>query len=137
MKNIIVFAVLAVFMTSCVTTNVTDIPNTTTIFNVERDRVQILGEVEGKAKGARVWLLFIPIGWAKDSWVKGKAYQRALKIYPNADGIIDKVQTYQKITVPLIAITPQVKAVTLKGTAYHLRTDAELEEYLKRTKGQE
>ncbi|MBS1641572.1 MAG: hypothetical protein JSR11_03755 [Bacteroidetes bacterium] len=125
------FTMLFAWMTSCVTNRVTNVPNPTTIATIEKDRLQILGPVEGNSGGGRVWLLFIPIGWAKDSWIEGRAYKNALKDFPNADGIIDQVQTYHKTTIPLVIVTPQAKAVKVKGTAYHLRNDAELQEYLK------
>lgn len=122
---------IIVLMTSCVTNRVTNIPNQTTVANVDKDRLQILGQADGSSGGTRVWLLFIPLGWAKDSWVEGRAYKNATKDYPNADGLLDQVQTYHKTTIPLIVVTPQVKVVKVKGIAYHIRTDAELAEYLK------
>ena len=117
--------------TSCVTNLVTHVPNTTTISNIDKDRIQILGNAQGNSIGAKVWILFIPLGWAKDSWCKGRAYKKALNSLPNADGLIDQTQTYHKTSIPLVAVTPIVKKVKVSGTAYHLRTDEELEAYLK------
>lgn len=117
--------------TSCITNRVTNIPNSSTISSVEQDRIQILGKATGNSGGGRVWVLFIPIGWAKDTWVEGRAYKNAIRNYPNADGLIDQTQTYHKTTIPLIVITPQIKTVNVTGTAYHIRTDVELQEYLK------
>ncbi len=125
------FVTIILSTSSCITNRVKNIPNQTTVASVDKDRLQILGLAEGSSGGTRVWLLFIPLGWAKDSWVEGRAYKKAIKDYPNADGLLDQVQTYHKTTIPLIVITPQVKVVKVKGTAYHLRTDAELAEYLK------
>ena len=124
-------ATIIALTTSCITNRVTNVPNQTTVASVDKDRLQILGQADGSSGGTRVWLLFIPLGWAKDSWVEGRAYKKAIKDYPNADGLLDQVQTYHKTTIPLIVVTPQVKVVKVKGTAYHLRTDAELAEYLK------
>jgi len=112
------------------TNRVTNIPNNTSI-SIDKDRLQILGKADGSSGGSRVWLLFIPLGWAKDSWVEGRAYKKALKDYPNADGLLDQIQNYHKTSVPLIVVTPVVKVVKVTGTAYHIRTDAELAEYLK------
>lgn len=81
--------------------------------------------------------MFIPLGWAKDSWVVGRAYKKALKSYPNTDGILDQTQTYHKTTVPLVVLTPQVKKAKLTGVAYHIRTDAELQEFLKKKQEQQ
>ena len=132
--KIISFATLIALTTSCVTNRVTNIPNNTSASSVDKDRLEILGKAEGHSAGVRVWVLFIPLGWAKDGWVKGRAYKKALRDYPNADGLLDQVESYHKTTVPLIAITPTVKAVKTTGTAYHIRTDAELAEYLKNKK---
>jgi hypothetical protein len=129
-KLIILLAIIT-FTTSCVTNRITNIPNMSTISNFEKDRIEILGKAEGSCGGGRVWVLFIPIGWAADNWLEGKAYKNALKNYPNADGLIDQIQTYHKTSVPLFVITPQVKLVKVTGTAYHIRNDAELQEYLK------
>jgi hypothetical protein len=128
------FATIIALTTSCVTNRVTSIPNNTTVSSVDKDRLQILGQADGSSGGTRVWLLFIPLGWAKDSWVEGRAYKKALKDYPNADGLLDQVKTYHKTTIPLIVVTPQVKVAKVKGTAYHIRTDLELESYLKNKK---
>ncbi len=128
------FATIIALTTSCVTNRVTNIPNNTTVSSVDKDRLQILGQADGSSGGTRVWLLFIPLGWAKDSWVEGRAYKKALKDYPNADGLLDQVKTYHKTTIPLIVVTPQVKVAKVKGTAYHIRTDLELESYLKNKK---
>ena len=128
------FAAIIALTTSCVTNRVTNIPNNTSASSVDKDRLQILGKAEGHSGGTRVWVLFVPVGWAKDSWVKGRAYKKALRDYSNADGLLDQVETYHKTTIPLIVVTPQVKAVKVTGTAYHIRTDAELEEYLKNKK---
>ncbi len=133
-KTIITIAAITTLMTSCITNRVTNIPNNTSVASVDKDRVQILGQADGSSGGTRVWVLFIPLGWAKDSWVEGRAYKKALKDYPNADGLLDQVQTYHKTTIPLIVVTPHVKVAKVKGTAYHLRTDAELAEYLKTKK---
>lgn|SRR5690554_3256281 len=132
--NLLLLLVITLLTTSCVTNRVTNVPNNTTIANVDKDRLQILGRVEGDSKGVRVWVLFIPLGWANDNWVEGRAYKKALRKYPNADGLIDQVQTYHRTTVPLVVVTPQVKVVNVTGVAYHIRTDEELEEYLKEKK---
>ncbi|WP_317897087.1 hypothetical protein [Aurantibacillus circumpalustris] len=129
--KLLLIGMVIVLTNSCITNRVTNVPNTTTISSNEKDRLQILGKAEGSSVGARVWILFIPLGWAGDNWVKGRAYKKALKFYPNADGLIDQVQTYHKTSVPLIVVTPQVKFAKVKGTAYHIRTDAELDDYLK------
>lgn len=134
-KSILIWSTFFIFIfSSCVTSKITNVPNTTQIENFEKDRVEILGNVEGKSVGIRVWVLFIPLGWAKNSWVEGHAYKKSLKVYPQADGIIDQVKTFNKTTIPLVVITPQVKIAKVKGTAYHIRTDIELENYLKSKK---
>ena len=134
MTTVALLTGLSLMITSCVTNRVTNIPNSTTISSLEKDRIQILGQAEGNSAGAKVWLLFIPIGWAKDSWCEGRAYKKALKYYPNTNGLLEQIQTYHKTRVPLVVVTPIVKNVKLTGTAYHVRTDAELEEYLKTKK---
>ena len=130
-KRLLSFLAIIALTTSCITTRVTTVPNSSTISSVEKDRIQILGNAEGNSGGAKVWLLFIPLGWAKDSWCEGRAYKKALKTYPNADGLLDQTENYHKTVVPLVVVTPVVKKVKITGTAYHIRTDAELEEYLK------
>jgi len=131
MKKITIFLLIVLSLSSCVTTKFWDIPNNSTISTLEKDRIEILGQTEGSADGGRVWILFIPIGWGKNSWVESTAYERALKTYPNTDGLINQTKTYRRTSVPLIVITPVVKKATVKGTAYHIRSDAELDEYLK------
>lgn len=131
----VVVMMIVTSMSSCVTTRLTNVPNSSTISSLDKDRIEILGPAIGNAGGGRVWILFIPIGWGRDSWCESTAYKNALKSYPNADGIIEQTQSYHRVRVPLLVITPVVKKVEVRGTAYHIRTDAELEEYLK-TKAQ-
>ncbi|MDR0803355.1 hypothetical protein [Fluviicola sp.] len=133
-KMLLSFVVIATLTASCVTNRVITIPNSSTISNLEKDRIEVLGKTEGKSGGGRVWLLFIPIGWAKDSWCEGRAYKKALKSYSNADGLLEQTETYHKTVIPLIVVTPVVKKVKITGIAYHIRTDEELEEYLKTKK---
>ena len=132
--KMITVATIILMTTSCVTSRVTNIPNNTTISSIEKDRIEILGKAEANSGGGRVWVLFIPLGWANDNWIEGRAYKKAIKDYPNTDGLIDQIQTYNKTTIPLIIVTPQVKTVKLTGTAYHIRTDAELEVYRNKNK---
>ncbi len=106
-----------------------NLANNSTISSIEKDRVEILGKAEGTSVGARLWVLFIPLGWAQNNWVEGRAYKKALNFYPNADGLINQTQTYHKTSIPLVVVTPQVKKVKLTGTAYHIRTDQELKVY--------
>lgn len=135
MKTKTISFLAIMFLTaSCITNRVTSIPNQSTVALIEKDRLEILGQAQGSSGGGRVWVLFIPLGWAMDSWIEGRAYKKALKVYPRTDGLLDQVQTYHKTTIPFILVTPQVKVVKVKGTAYHIRTDAELEEYLKNKK---
>ena len=130
-KKTIVVLLVATLTTSCVTTNMVKVPNSSTISSLDDDRIEILGAAKGSAGGARVWVLFIPIGWARDSWCEKAAYKNALKDYPNVDGLIDQTTSYHRTRVPLLFLTPVVKTMTVKGTAYHIRTDQELEEYQK------
>ncbi len=132
--KLITVVTIITLTTSCVTNRVTNIPNSSTISSIGEDRIEILGKAEGNSGGGRVWVLFIPLGWANDSWIEGRAYKKAIKNYPNADGLIDQTQTYLKTTVPLVVVTPQIKKVKVTGTAYHIRTDVELEEYRKNKK---
>ena len=135
MKKILIVIIAAIMLvTSCVTTRVTNIPNNSTISSIDKNRIEILGKASASSVGGRLWILFIPLGWAKDSWIEGQAYKKALKKYPNADGLIDQIQNYNKTTVPLIVVTPQVKTIKITGTAYHIRTDKELKEYRKNKK---
>ncbi len=133
-KTITLVSFILILTTSCVTNRLTNIPNNTTVSSVDNDRIQILGKVEGKSAGVRVWLIFIPLGWAKDSWIEGRSYKKALRVYSNADGLLDQIQKYHKTRVPLFVLTPVVKVVKVTGTAYHIRTDEELDEHLKNKK---
>lgn len=130
-KFIYLFVLVLITLTSCVTNIVKNVPNPTTIADIDKDRLEILGPAVGNAGGGRVWLLFIPIGWAKEDWMRGRAYKNALKDYPNANGLIDQIETFHKTSIPLVVVTPQVKKMKITGTAYHIRNDAELAEYLK------
>lgn len=122
-------------LSSCVTLNVTPIPNSTTLSILDKDRIEILGEAVGNAGGGRLWLLFIPFGWARDNWLKSRAMKNALKSYPNADGLMDATLDYHKVRVPLVLVTVVTKDVKVKGVAYHIRTDEEYEAYLKEKNG--
>lgn len=132
--KILVVTIIIALNSSCVTTRLTNIPNSSTIFALEKDRIEILGPAKGSSFGARMWLLFIPIGWGQDSRCESQAYKNALKSYSNADGLIDQTTNYHRTRVPLLIVTPVYKQVTVTGTAYHIRTDKELEEYLRTKK---
>lgn len=103
---------------------------------LDKDRIEILGEAEGNAGGARLWLLFIPFGWASDKWLKSRAMKNALKSYPNTDGLLDATLDYYRVRVPLVLVTVVTKDVKVKGVAYHIRTDEEYEEFKKMKESQ-
>lgn len=132
--RLIAISLILMLTVSCVTTRETNVPNSSTISNLEKDRIEVLGHVEGNSGGGRMWVLFIPLGWARDSWIEDRAYEKAMEKYTNADGLMEQKQTYHKTSVPLIVLTPQVKKVKVTGVAYHIRTDEELEAYLKNRK---
>lgn len=124
-KLTVFFSVIIVLF-SCVTSRITNVPNPSSISSLNSEKIEILGHVEGISPGARLWVTFIPIGWGRDSWCESRAYKKALKKFPNADGIMDQVITYYRMRIPLIVLTPVYKSVTLKGVAYRLKTDQEM-----------
>jgi|SRR5690554_85359 len=125
-KLLFILSIIILSFSSCVTNQLTQIPNSTTISSIPKDRIEILGETEGNSVGVRVWLTFIPVGWANTDWVKSRSYKKALKKYPNAHGLIDQSQNYHKTTVPLIVVTPQVKRMKTTGVAYRIKTEEEM-----------
>ncbi|MBO5828481.1 MAG: hypothetical protein U0L67_06475 [Paludibacteraceae bacterium] len=131
-KKILCFILSLSILTSCVTLDVNPIPNSTSLMMLDKDRIEILGEAEGNAGGARLWLLFIPFGWARDKWLKSRATKNALKSYPNADGLLDATLDYHRVRVPLVFLTVVTKDVKVKGVAYHIRTDEEYKEFKKK-----
>jgi|688.fasta_scaffold88709_5 hypothetical protein len=121
----VLFSVIIVLF-SCVTTRITNVQNPSSVSSLNSEKIEILGHVEGTSPGARLWVTFIPLGWGRDSWCESRAYKKALKKYPNADGIMDQVLTYYRMRIPLVVLTPVYKSVTLKGVAYRLKTDEEM-----------
>lgn len=125
------FLLTFIILTSCVTSKLTEVPNTTTA-SIDKDRIEILGKVEANSIGVRCWVTFIPLGWCRTSWVESRALKKALKKYPNADGLLDQTSHYHKTTIPLVVLTPQWKRSKVTGVAYHIRTDEEMEALKKR-----
>ena len=131
MKKVIILLVFAIALGSCITNKITNIPDSRSIENIDKDRIEILGHVEVKSAGFRTWILFVPVGWCNAEWIEKRALKKALKEYPGTEGLLNQTQYYDRVRVPLVVITPVSKKITITGQAYRIRTDAELKEYLK------
>lgn len=86
----------------------------------------LLDQVTSVDKSFRFWFLFIPIGGKTDQRLYENAYQKAVKMLPKADGLIEPRYEYKKTSVPLILIGFTTKKVTAIGKGYRLKTDEEM-----------
>ena len=96
------------------------------ISEFKREEYVLLDQVTSVDKSFRFWFLFIPIGGKSDQRLYENAYQKAVKMLPKADGLIEPRYEYKKTSVPLILIGFTTKKVTAIGKGYRLKTDEEM-----------
>lgn len=117
---------LILLLSSCSTSRELQGAEEMSIAKIDRNEYVLLDRVESKASSTRVWFLFIPFGGKSPEVLKEKAYHRALKELPYADGIIDPSYNYKKFSVPLILLNFNFRKVEMTGRPYRLKTEEEL-----------
>lgn len=96
------------------------------IAEFKRDEYVLLDQVTASSGSFRFWLLFIPIGGRSDQRLYDNAYQSAVKLIPEADGLIKPRYEYKKVSIPLILIGFTSKKVTVTGKGYRLKSEDEI-----------
>lgn len=97
----------------------------TRLAEFSRDDYTLLDPVTGTDKSFNAWILFIRVAGASDSKMYRRAYDRAVKQLPSADGILTPRTQYRKVPIPLILLNFSWKKVEVTGRGYRLKSDEE------------
>jgi len=123
MKIIFTLLLATTLLASCSRT-VIDNQNTR-LAEFTREDYSLLDPVTGTDESFNAWILFIRVAGTRDSKMYARAYNRAVKQLPNADGILTPRAQYRKVPVPLILLNFSWKKVEVTGRGYRLKSDAE------------
>lgn len=124
MKCFFTLLIACLALASCSRTVTID-NQATRLAEFTRDDYTLLEPVTGVDKTFNAWILFIRVAGARDSKMYTRAYNRAVKQLPSADGILTPRVEYRKIPIPLILLNFSWKEVKVTGRGYRLKSDQE------------
>jgi hypothetical protein len=132
--NLSIILLLIVLLQSCaltlpssrrtsVNTNVTVSDPAQQVEALKRDEYVVLGKAKGKASTQRFYFLFIPIGKMKnDAELYENAYFDAVSNCDSCDAVLLPRRKNTKLTIPLLLINYQRKAIEVQGVGIKVKT---------------
>jgi hypothetical protein len=120
--------IAAVFLTSCGSSRSTMNTQNAQISTLKREEYILLNnDVNVEITNKGFWFLFIKFAGQSEARLRERIYTKAVQSVPQAQGILNPRYDVKGRVIPLIVVTFTKRTVKLRGQAFRMKTDAELE----------